>query len=145
MAHTFYPKFRLTPPAGPQLSYDLTAYQWVTANIVQDDALFTETEMLDRSTEQTRYGWRRTAVLNFDFPTPSSNETEIAESILSKAMDDEWLIELSMDNGTTYREVVLSSFSRTQMADKNIGVNLSTVWTVKDMMTSLTKIGSGSW
>ena len=145
MSHAWYPKFRLTPPAGPLLTYDLTTYTHLTTRTVSDEPLFEEMEMLDRSVEQTRYGYRRTALLGFDFPTASSDETALAENILSQAMDDEWMVELSMDNGTTYREVVLSSFSRAPLADKNIGVRVETLWTVKDMGLTLTKIGSGSW
>ena len=145
MSHAWYPKFRLTPPAGALLSYDLTTYSYVVQRTVQDEPLFEEMEMLDRSVDQTRYGWRRSAVLAFEFVTPSSDETALVESIITYALDDAWSVELSMDNGTTYREVLLSSFSRQPLADKNIGVRIETLWTVKDMMTALTKIGSGSW
>jgi hypothetical protein len=145
MSHAWSPKFRLTPPAGALLTYDLTAYQYLVTRTVLDEPLFEQMEMLDRSTEQTRYGFRRTAILNFDFPTTSSNETELAQSIITYALDDGWLVELSMDNGTTYREVVLSGYSRQPLADKNIGVRVETVWTVKDMLTALPAIGSGTW
>jgi len=145
MAHTYYPKFRMTPPAGAQLTYDLTSYSYVTGNVVTDDALFEEMEMLDRSVQQTRYGFRRSAVLTFEFPTESSDETELAEDILTFAMNDEWVVELSMDNGTTYREVVLSSFSRQPLVDKNIGVRVETVWTCVDILEDLKKIGTGTW
>jgi hypothetical protein len=144
MSHAYYPKFRLTPPAGALLSYDLTAYQYVVQRTVQDEPLFEQMEMLDRSTQNTRYGWRRSAVINFEFPTPVTDETTLAESIISKALDDEWSVELSMDNGTTYREVVLSGYTRQPLADKNIGVRVETVWTVADILTALPAISTGT-
>src|SRR5262245_15159076 len=105
MAQTYTPKIRLTGPAGPATTYDLSAYTYVTVQVPSYEALFTESEMLDRSVKTTRYGYRVGVQLNFEFPnSASANETELAETILSRAQDDNWMVELSLDGGSNYKE-----------------------------------------
>jgi uncharacterized SAM-dependent methyltransferase len=58
MAQTYAPQIRLTPPAGAVLTYNIASYSYVTAIQPAWEELVTEMEMLDRSIQQTRYGWR---------------------------------------------------------------------------------------
>lgn len=146
MAYSYTPKFRLTGPAGPATIYDVSGYSFVTMSSSSDAPLFTSHEMLDMSTQLTRYGTRRTVGLDFEFPTSeTTNESTLMATILRYALDDEWLVELSLDSGTTYREVVLASFSVEDLGAKKIGRAVKTAWTVAAMQTSPVSVMGGSW
>lgn len=146
MAYTYSVRVRLTGPAGPATTYDLSAWQWVNVQTTKDAAVISEQEMLDFTVEQTRYGSRRSVVLEFSLPTAStSNETDLA-TILQRALDDEWTVEMSLDGGTTYRTVVLSSYDAGDMEDqKLVGRMVSTVWTVKTLQTGPVAVMGGAW
>jgi hypothetical protein len=110
-----------------------------------DMPLLTEKEMLDFTVEQTRYGFRRSVVLAFEFGVAATADETSLLTIIEHALDDEWLVELSLNSGTTYREVVLSSYEVEDMADKKIGRVYRTTWTVKDMQTQPVAVLGGSW
>jgi hypothetical protein len=146
MAQTYLPKLRLTPPAGAQLTYDLSTYSYLTVIAPSWEPLFTEMEMLDRSVQQTRYGYRVTVSLSFEFPnSESANEAIMAQNIITKAMDDDWVFELSLDSGTTYRTVVLSQYRESRMGDKNIGLAIDTLWTCAAIVLLKPAVLTGGW
>jgi hypothetical protein len=146
MAQTYAPKLRLTPPAGAQLTYDLSAYRFLSVVQPTWEALFTEMEMLDRSVQQTRYGWRVTVAMSFEFPNAeSATEAIWAANIISKALDDDWVFELSLDSGTTYRTAVLSQYGESRMGGKNIGLTIDTNWTCTAIVTDKPAVLGGGW
>lgn len=145
MAYSYTPKFRVTGPAGPAVTYDLSTWGYVIRQQVSDSPVFTEHEMVDYSVETTRYGSRRSVQMDFEIPTGNvANETDLM-TIMQRALDDEWTVELTLDGGTTYREVVLSSYSGEDLQDKKIGRAFRTVWTVKALQTSPVGVLGGSW
>jgi len=145
MGHSYSAIFRVTPLAGPAFTVDLTNYQWKTRAQPLYEPVIAQKEMLDRSVRQTRYGYRCRVLLDFEFPTPSTDETAFARDLLTVAADDDQSIELSLDGGTTYRTVLLEQMEQAALADKNIGVRVSTAWVCRDLLTTKPAVGSGSW
>ncbi len=145
MGHSYTAIFRVTPLAGPAFTVTLTSYQWRTKAQPFYEPVIIQQEMLDRSMRQTRYGYRCRVALEFEFPTPSTDETALAGNVLTVATDDDQSVELSLDGGTTYRTVLLEEMSQAALADKNIGVRVATVWVCRDLLTTKPAVGSGSW
>ena len=145
MGHTYTAIFRVTPLAGPAFTVDLSAYQWKTKAQPFLEPIILQKEMLDRSVRQTRYGYRLRVGLDFEFPTPSTDETALARDVLTTALDDDQSIELSLDNGATYRVVLLEAMEQVALAEKNIGVKISTSWVCRDLLQTKPAVGSGSW
>lgn len=145
MGHTYVPIFRLTPLAGDQSTLDISAWQWVNVAQPEVEPVFTEKELLTRGIVQTRYGYRCSVRLELTFITPDANETTFAETILDRAMNDDWEIELSLDGGTTYRKVQLTEFQQVNIEGKNIGVIYSMVWVCEALLTTKPPVASGSW
>jgi hypothetical protein len=145
MAQTYAPQIRLTPPAGAVLTYNIASYSYVTGIQPAWEELVTETEMLDRSTQQTRYGWRVTVALSLMFPNAeSANEAIWAQNIVTYAVNDEWLVEMTLD-GVTWRQVVLSQYAEKRAGDKNIGIEVSMLWTCVDIVTTKPALLGGLW
>lgn len=144
MAHTYSPRFRVTPMAGPAATTVLSTMSWNIKAQPMYEPIANQHEIIDRSMEQTRYGYRCRVALDFEFETPSTDETSLA-SILTSAEDDNQMIELSLDGGTTYREVLLEEFNQEALDGKNIGIAVQSVWVCKDILTTKPAVGSGSW
>lgn len=146
MGHSYTPIFRITPPAGNSYTVSLAAYQWMRIGQPGFETLHTLHELITRAMGRTPYGYRPRVHFEFDFPTPSSNETELATNLLTPAMDDTYLIELSMDGGTTYRTVLMEDYREGPMAEKNIGRTVSMDWvSAGTPLPNKPAIGSGSW
>jgi hypothetical protein len=145
MAYSYTPKIRLTPPAGATVTYDLSSWSYTIRQEMRDAAVISEKEMLDFSVDQVRYGTRRQVFLEFDFPVGStSNETDLIE-IIRRSLSDEWMVEVSLDGGTTYRESLLSGYEVEDMEGKKIGRVYRTAWTVKALMEQPAAVLGGSW
>ena len=143
--HVYSILFRLTPPAGPTTTINASAMSFLSVAQPRYDAMFTEQELIDRSVALTRYGYRCMVDMEFQFPTPSTDETNLADNLITRAMDEDWMIELSLDGGTTYREVVLTGFSQEPMGGKNVGIVQSMTWACADLLTEKPAVVSGSW
>ena len=145
MPYSYTPKIRVTPPAGAQVVYDLSTWNYLIRSEMRDSAVISEKEMLDLSVDQVRYGTRRSVFLEFDFPVGStSNETDLI-TIVTRALDDGWMIEVSLDGGTTYRESLLSGYEVEDMEGKKIGRVYRTAWTVKALQLQPAAVLSGTW
>jgi hypothetical protein len=146
MAQTYRPILRVTPPAGATSTYDLSTYRFLSVVQPSWEPLFTEMEMLDRSTQQTRYGFRVSVALALEFPNAeSASESTLATSIVTQAMDDAYSWELSLDAGATYRAVVLSQYSEARMGEKNIGLSVSMIWTCVSIVLTKPAVLGGGW
>lgn len=145
MGHAYTAIFRVTPLAGPAFTVALANYQWKTRAQPSYEPVIAQKEMVDRSIRQTRYGYRCRVLLDFEFPTPSTDETALAQNVLTVATDDDQSVELSLDGGTTYREVLLEQMEQVALAEKNIGVRIATVWVCKELLTTKPAVGSGGW
>jgi hypothetical protein len=145
VAYSYAPKIRLTPPAGAQVIYDLSLWQYLSRAEMRDGILVRDDEMLDLSVQQTRYGARRQVFLEAEFPVAStSNEADLIE-IIHRSLDENWLTELSLDGGTTYRAVILSAYETEDMAAKKIGRAYRTVWTVQAVQEQPAAVMGGAW
>lgn len=145
MAQTYAPQIRLTPPAGAVQTYALSGWSYLSSIAPSWERLATESEMVDRSVTQTRYGWRVSVAMTLEFPnSETANESTWATSIVTPATDDDWLVEMTLD-GVTWREVVLSQYQETRLGGKNIGLEISTVWTCVDIVTVKPAVLGGAW
>lgn len=145
MGHAYTPIFRVTPLAGPAFTVPLSGYSWVTRAQPLYERVTTDHEMIDRGIEQTPYGFRVRVALEFEFPTPSTNETDLAQDVIDHALNEDSGIEISLDNGTTYRAVVLEEYGQAAIAEKNIGVRTTTLWVCKELIANKPPVGSGAW
>jgi hypothetical protein len=59
--------------------------------------------------------------------------------------DNEYLAELSLDNGATYRQAELVDYQQGPIDDKNIGVRIALDWTCTEPIASKPALGSGAW
>jgi hypothetical protein len=145
MPYTYAPKIRLTPPAGAQVTYDLSLWQYLTRAEMRDAILVRDDEMLDLSVQQTRYGARRQVFIEAEFPIAStSNENDLIE-IVRRSLDENWLTEISLDSGTTYRYVVLSSYETEDLGAKKIGRAYRMTWTVQALQEQPAAVMGGAW
>lgn len=146
LGHGWTPKFRVTPlSAGNPVVIDISAYQYAVVLQPTWDPEFQVSEMLDRRLTKDRYGYRGRCHIVFELITPSANETELNDSILSPSENDDYLIELSLDGGTTYREVLLEKHQDANLGDKNIGVRIDTVWVTAVLSPTKPSIAAGRW
>ncbi|HEV8455337.1 MAG TPA: hypothetical protein VGQ24_10615 [Gemmatimonadales bacterium] len=145
LGHGWTPKFRITPPAGNPYVVDISAYQWLVVFQPTWEPEFLFSEMLDRRLTKTRYGYRGRCHILLELITPSASETELNDSVLNPSEDDDYLIELSLDGGTTYREVLLEKHQDANLGDKNIGIRIDTVWVTAALAPMKPSIAAGRW
>lgn len=143
--HTYHPIFRVSPPAGPQYVVDLTAYRHVTICQPRPSPVIIEKQTINYGVRTSIRGVQMSVVLTFEWVTPSADEADFKGKVLDRAFDGSTL-ELSLDNGVVYREVVLAQqFDQVNMAGKNVGIILSTLWKCKEMIDTVPVVGAGSW
>jgi hypothetical protein len=145
VGHTYSPIFRITPWAGAITTLNVAAYQWLRLCQPSYVPILLEKETVNRQIRTSRYGYRCTVTLEFMFPTPSSNETTLAQQILTAFADDRTVLELSLDGGTTYRVVQLSEYQQGVPDEKNIGLIETMILTCAEPLDSKPAVGSGSW
>ena len=146
MGHTYQPRIRVTPLAGPAYVVDISAYRHLRVAQPRYAPLIIRKETITRQVRTTRYGWRCVVILAFTFPTPSTDEQNLTSLILDYAIDREATIEISLDGGTTYREVVLAEeYEQTNVEGRNVGVHLVTTWECVEPLERKPAVGSGAW
>jgi len=135
--YSYSPRLRFTSQlAGPPVVYDLSAYRFVTVCRPMYEPIFVQKEMLDRSTRNTRYGWRAHVRIVIVVTPGSSEDVELAGGIQPKLIDEDWECEVSLDAGITYRAVDLTEWERPAIEDKNVGAILSMLFTVRELLKS---------
>lgn len=145
VGHTYTPIFRITPWAGIQSTINVAAYQWLRLCQPSYAAIVLDKETVNRNVRQTRFGYRCTVTMEFVFPTPSSNETTLAQQLLTLFANDQTTVELSLDNGTTYRVVHLSDYQQAVPDEKNVALRETMLFTCAGILESKPAVGSGSW
>jgi len=145
MGHSYSPIFRVTPLAGAQYTVDASAFSYLNVAQPLYEWLATQNQFIDKSVGVTPFGYRCRVEMMMTFFTPSANDTTFSEQLLTEAAEPLATIELSLDSGTTYREVTLESFEQKAVADKNIGVIYVSTWACKDLLNHKPAVGSGSW
>jgi len=146
VGHAYQPRIRVTPLAGPAYVVDISAYRWLIAAQPRYSPIIIRKETINRQVRTTRYGWRCAVVLAFTFSTPSTDEQSLTSLVLDYALDREAKIEISLDGGTTYREVVLADqYEQQNIQGRNVGITLATVWECVEPLERKPAVGSGAW
>jgi hypothetical protein len=147
LGHDWTPIVRVTPPAGPAYTVALSALTWSTVTQPSYESLDDVKEMLTRAIRKVRRGFRVHVHQEFEFFTPTADETTLAQQVITPACDpdNDYGFELSLDNGTTYRAVELEDYQQGPIEGKNIGTRVSLDWTCIDPIASKPAIGSGAW
>jgi len=105
---------RMTPQDGPSETLDLgfifpggfTASGVLTAAEPRYREVQDMRETIERRLRPLRFGFRPEVRLRFDIVETDPNAAVLAK-IVRRLMDPYWRVELSLDDGRTYREVVL--------------------------------------
>ena len=153
LGHSYSPRFRVTPPAGNPYVVDVSAYAVVQRAQPIREPLAIIKETINRGLRRVSYGFRLKADLVFVFITPSTDETDFAQRVVTPAAAQEtgvegWKIELALDGAAalpTWREVLLEDYVETPPEEKNIGVVVSSLWACTEPVPVKTAVGSGSW
>ena len=104
-----------------------------------------ERENINRAMRPLMLGFRPGLALRFDLTSPDSHHPTIAQ-LITRAMDPYWRVELSLDNGTTYREMTLRrAGSPRPFGGKTVaGFSVEHVFQAKDLISTYPDIKSGS-
>lgn len=145
VGHTYTPIFRITPWAGAISTLNVSAYKWLKACQPAYVAILIEKETINYGIRHTRKGYRCVVTMQFMFPTPSADETALAQQIVSAFANDQTTVELSLDGGTTYRVVHLQDYQQAVPDEKNIGLLETLQFVCADLLDSKPAIGSGAW
>lgn len=120
---SYTPHFRVTPPAGPPLDFNIAAMQWPVVVLLNPELVQEVQELVTREVVSTRYGTRLHVVIQVEVPAGSADEASLATLCGLMARDD-YLVELTLNFGAQtqeYREVTLeSSYARTLVDGKNV-------------------------
>lgn len=114
------PLLRVTPPAGAPTVYDLGAIDRLIAAQWIPEPLFDAKETLRRTRRNIPFGWRLHTVFAWVVDAGSAGETTLVD-IAFAVNRRGYRLEISMDNGALYREVVLDLWDRTNVEEKNVG------------------------
>jgi len=118
---SYSPILKVTPPAGPALAYDLAAIDRLIACQWIPEAEFAPKTTLRRRRVNIPYGWRLRYVFAWFIDTPSGTSELTLVDIAFAVNRMGYKLEMSMDGGATYREVVLDAWPpRTNVEEKNV-------------------------
>jgi len=117
---SYQPLLRVTPTAGPPIVYDLAAVDRMIVAQWIPEPIFRAFETLRRRRRNIAYGWRLRAAFAWFVEAGSASETTLVD-IAFAVNRQGYKLELSMDNGGLYREVVLDAWPpRTNVEEKNV-------------------------
>ncbi len=146
--HSWSPKFRVTPVGGNAYEVSVAAYDAMTVCRPRPVPLPLEQETINLDIITTRRAVRLFVDMVFEFDTPSANEAELVTMVLNPHFEDDAVVELSLDNGTIYREVVLSDEGpkpEAAIEGKNIGTLYSMTWVCVEVLPRFIVLGGGGW
>lgn len=111
MGYTRYAYLRMTPLDGAPETLDLMTSFSDAGGPVRIRETFRldsrRTSDVNRLRRSLPFGYRYRAELQFQIPTVS--ETSSINEIAERAAREDWTLELSVDSGSTYNEVILSA------------------------------------
>lgn len=140
--YTYSPFLRVTPPAGPQLVYDLindtlrndgsrslTVAQWIP------EPVFVTKETVRRRLRNIKYGWRLRAFFTWVVDVGGAGEAKLVELGFYVNRNNH-LLELHMSGLALYgRECVLSAWTRTNLENKNVAGVYSAEFSCVDLLS----------
>lgn len=137
---SFTPHIRVVPPGGPKVDYDLSAYAFVTMAQPIWEPIFIQKELITREIVSTKYGYRLSARLEFDFVPGSTEDSNFGTLINRTLMDETRVIEVTLD-GVVYRECTLAEWTRIPLDGKNIGAHYSMLFVVRKLFNEFNALG----
>ena len=148
LGHTFKPIFRVTPEAGAPYTLDVSGYRWLPICQPSYELIVLEKEGVNYNMRTTKRGYRVGVHQEFVFVTPSTEETQLSDLVIGPAADPDTdpVIEITLDNGTVWREAVMTGHVKTtNLQGKNIGVRHVLDWICTRLIPKPPATGSGSW
>jgi len=114
MGYRWITLIRMTPLNGAAETVNLTtgfsiggsATTALTGTELRYEPITAESETINHELRPSLFGSRPEIALKFEIRDMS--HYRVVARILSRLLDPSWKVELSLDNGTTYREVVLA-------------------------------------
>lgn len=148
--YTWTPYFRLTPTDGAVEVVDLSATGITTPGQLSVDLrhqpVVEKREDVNRRVRPLRLGYRCEATLRFYVGGDMSDAAKLAK-VANALLSDAYTVELSLDGGTTYREVWLRDWKGPKPADGKTfaGAEYDLRVECVDLIDEIPAIGSGSW
>jgi len=146
--HGWSPRFRVTPPGGNPYELDVSAYE--TLSVCQPrqapTAIGQETINLEQRT--TRRAVQVVVDMVFEFASGSASEAELINLVLNPSLDETFVVELSLDAGATYREVIMAPEAPKivgNIAGKNVGSTYAMSWACVVPLDHYFAAGAGGW
>ena len=121
MPYSFTLKLRFTPPGGLPVVVDLTTLDRIVLAEPVWAPLFEEIQLVDRSLQTERYGWRLTVLLNVFCTHGSATDLTLQNEVSYWLNRGDTAVEVTMD-GSFYRLCHLTGWSRTKQKNRNVGV-----------------------
>lgn len=152
--HSWSPRFRVTNPGGGNpVVVDPTAWTAPTGTVMtvlrpRPVPTSLEHETLGLGMRTTRRAVQMYVDMVFEFDSGSADEAALVNGVLNPHMQDDAKVELSLDGGTTYREVVLSDESpqpEPTIEGKNIGTVYAMTWVTTEALDRFIVLGAGGW
>lgn len=147
LGHNYTALVRVTPSAGLPYVVNLSTMSWMTICQPGWELKQNVKEFITRAVGKSKYGHGYSVHMEFELMTPSADETTLANLVVSPACDpdNDSTLELSLDNGTTYRSAIVTSFVQEPIEGKNIGVHIVLDWMMVSPATTKIAVGSGAF
>lgn len=150
MGYAFRTKFRIVPETGTEETIDLQTAIAKTRGPISVKPKYTPDvdteETVNRSAVQQKFGWKVEVEIDFEILGDMSDHVPLVR-ILNALMRPDHAVYLSLDNGTTYRRVLLTGLKGpdTIKGRSHAGAKYEITLRCTELVTELVPIGSGAW
>jgi hypothetical protein len=143
--HAWTLKFRVTPLAGGP-PYEVTPPDMPVVCQPRESLIATEHEMLNREMRVTRHGVRLYVDVIYEFESGSTSEADLVNLLLNPHVQDDALVEISLNGGGHYEEAELTETApEGTIAGKNIGSVYAMTWACVKPRAAFFIVGAGGW
>lgn len=139
MAFPYTPKIRYQVLDGNPAVIDLSGVRFITIARQNFDPVFEEHEMLDRSMEPVKFGWRQKVRLEFTVLNGSADDALLA-TVHPYLNDPDTEIDVTLD-GVRYDDCYLSKWSREYVGEKNVAAHYMIELTIKRLINAAEAVG----
>lgn len=150
MGYAWRTKFRIVPETGTEETIDLVTAIARTRGPISVKPKYTPDlqteENVNREVIQRNFGWKVEVEIDFEVLGDMSDHAPLVR-ILNALMRPDHAVYLSLDNGTVYRQVLLSGCKGPEAIKgrTHAGAKYEITLRCKEPVTELVPIGSGSW
>lgn len=151
MGYAYSARFRVVPPDGPEVTYTFTGFEPAGLPTFVEPQY--AAEKMSRPTPgrkilERHFGFR--PQVRFRFELIDVEDEAALAALVSSANKDGFQIYLSLDAGTTEREVLMdSAYPRLPLAGKTAGWETEIAWIATDLIESVPSIltagGATQW